>query len=199
MPRGFTDQEMDIIREKLMQAGQDCLEKFGIRKTNVEDLTRAAGISKGAFYKFYDSKEALFLEVLERFEETYRVEIIKRMDQYTGLSPREQVHSLLRDAFTQYWQNPLFSILNPQEYEVLVRKLPPERVAAHLESDDDFVGELVNLWQARGLPVRDDAPQISALVKSLFYVSLHAEEIGSAFPAAFETLINLVADYLVEN
>jgi AcrR family transcriptional regulator len=37
----------------LLRQGSTFLTTYGIRKTNVEDLTRAAGISKGAFYLFY--------------------------------------------------------------------------------------------------------------------------------------------------
>lgn len=37
----------------------------GMRQTTVDQLVEAAGISKGAFYKFYSSKEMLFLDLLE--------------------------------------------------------------------------------------------------------------------------------------
>ncbi len=198
MPRGFTTYEIEIIREKLMDAGRVCLEKYGIRKTNVEDLTQAAGISKGAFYKFFDSKEALLFEVLERFEDEYRIELKKRMDDYRNSPAKEQVRSLLSESFKLYWQDPLFQFLNPQEYELLLRKLPQDVVENHMASDDVFVSELVSMWKQRGIQIHKDAMHVSALIKSLFYTSLHAEEIGPAFPTAFETLIDLVADHLVE-
>jgi AcrR family transcriptional regulator len=198
MPRGFTPQEMELIRKKLLDAGRVCLEKYGVRKTNVEDLTRAAGISKGAFYKFFDSKEALLFEVLERFEDEYRIELKKRMDNFQGNTAKEQVRSLISESFKLYWQDPLFQFLNPQEYEVLLRKLPQDVVEEHMASDDVFVSELVTMWNQRGIHIHKDTYHVSALIKSLFYTSLHAEEIGPAFPPAFETLIDLVADHLVE-
>lgn len=197
MPRGFTPQEREVILEKLMDAGRFCIEKFGIRKTTVEDLTRDAGISKGAFYKFFDSKEELLFQVLERFEAIYRLEIKHRMKSYNDLPHKEQVRRLLSDSFSLYWKHPMFRFLNPEEYEVLFRKLPPEIVKEHLESDDVFVAELIELWEENGMRINGDAKSVSALVKSLFYTSLHAEEIGTGFPAAFETLINLVSDHLV--
>jgi AcrR family transcriptional regulator len=51
---------------------ESCLRIYGIRKTNVEELTEAAGISKGAFYSFYPSKEELFMDILEEIEEEVR-------------------------------------------------------------------------------------------------------------------------------
>ena len=42
-----------------------CAVTLGMKKTSVEQLTKAVGIAKGSFYKFYESKEMLFFAVLE--------------------------------------------------------------------------------------------------------------------------------------
>lgn len=64
MPKGFTEQEKDNIRVKLINGCKDNWEKYGYKKSNIEDLCSKAGISKGAFYIFFESKEHLFLETL---------------------------------------------------------------------------------------------------------------------------------------
>src|SRR5437762_14151525 len=66
MPKGFSEREREIIREKLLAKGKEYFGAHGVKKTNVEDLARAAGISKGAFYAFYDSKEELYFDILGR-------------------------------------------------------------------------------------------------------------------------------------
>ena len=71
MPRGFSEREKEGIRDSLLDKGRAFLTTYGVKKTNVEDLTGAAGISKGAFYLFFVSKEELFFEVLGRFEDEY--------------------------------------------------------------------------------------------------------------------------------
>ena len=64
MPRAFTDVEKETIRERLMQAGRDCFTRYGLKKTTIEDLTRPAGIAKASFYLFFDSKEALYVQIM---------------------------------------------------------------------------------------------------------------------------------------
>lgn len=64
MPRAFTDVERERIRERLLAAGRELFSRYGLRKTTVEELARAAGIAKGTFYLFFPSKEALYAEVL---------------------------------------------------------------------------------------------------------------------------------------
>ena len=49
---------------KLKEA-RHCAVALGMKKTSVEQLTKAVGIAKGSFYKFYESKEVLFFAVLE--------------------------------------------------------------------------------------------------------------------------------------
>ena len=70
----FSEEENRNIREALFAEAKARAMTVGTRKTSVEELTNAVGISKGSFYKFYDSKELLFFVVLESIHtELYRV------------------------------------------------------------------------------------------------------------------------------
>jgi len=64
MPRAFTAVEKETIRERLIQAGRDCFTRYGLKKTTIEDLTGPAGIAKASFYLFFDSKEALYVQIM---------------------------------------------------------------------------------------------------------------------------------------
>jgi AcrR family transcriptional regulator len=57
VPRAFTTAESDRIRAQLMAAGRESFARHGLRGTSVDQLARAAAISKGAFYRFFASKE----------------------------------------------------------------------------------------------------------------------------------------------
>jgi AcrR family transcriptional regulator len=62
MAKAFSEQEREIINEKLIAACEECWNLYGYQKTNIRDLCSKAGISSGAFYLFYKSKELLFVE-----------------------------------------------------------------------------------------------------------------------------------------
>ena len=61
----FTDNQNETIRRDLIREARRCGVSIGMRKTSVEQLADAVGISKGSFYKFFPSKELLFFAVLE--------------------------------------------------------------------------------------------------------------------------------------
>lgn len=60
----FSDEEREWIRQKLLTEARHHFETAGLRKTSVEDLTKAAGIAQGSFYMFFGSKEELYYELI---------------------------------------------------------------------------------------------------------------------------------------
>jgi len=66
MPVAFTPEKQQFIRQSLRDTALLLVKEMPVRNIKVEELTRAVGISKGAFYKFYPSKEALFYDLLRQ-------------------------------------------------------------------------------------------------------------------------------------
>jgi TetR/AcrR family transcriptional regulator, transcriptional repressor for nem operon len=54
-------------REDIVQAGLKCLIEKGFNAVGVQDITDAAGVPKGSFYNHFESKEALGVEIVERY------------------------------------------------------------------------------------------------------------------------------------
>jgi TetR/AcrR family transcriptional regulator, transcriptional repressor for nem operon len=54
-------------REQIVQAGLKCLVEKGFNAVGVQDITDAAGVPKGSFYNHFASKEALGVEIVERY------------------------------------------------------------------------------------------------------------------------------------
>ena len=64
----FTEEQRSAIRQKLFESAQRHALSDGVQRTSLDTLTSEAGISKSSFYKFYESKELLFLEVASHWE-----------------------------------------------------------------------------------------------------------------------------------
>lgn len=52
-------------RERLVAAAEEQFRRFGYRRTTVDDITRRAGTGKGSLYLHFDSKESVYLAVIE--------------------------------------------------------------------------------------------------------------------------------------
>jgi TetR/AcrR family transcriptional repressor of nem operon len=57
------------VKEQIVTTSLNLLLAKGFNATSVQDITDAAGVPKGSFYNHFASKEALGLEVLQRYGE----------------------------------------------------------------------------------------------------------------------------------
>jgi len=52
-------------REKILKAGEELFSRKGYEATSVNDICEKAGVSKGAFFHYFPTKEHFFLEILD--------------------------------------------------------------------------------------------------------------------------------------
>jgi len=198
MPKAFTEHEKENIRAQMREKGAKLFEKHGLKKTSVDELAAAAGISKGAFYLFFKSKEELFLEILEELERNFRAGIFN-----LASSPKKNTRlllaSLLNNALLTWDEFPLLKNLSLADFDYLIRKLPPDRIQKHINQDDDFVNDFLERIKSEGIVVKAPPSVISNLMKSLFFVSLHRDDLGSKdYVETMKVLTNLIARYIIE-
>src|SRR5688500_10796091 len=63
---------MTDTREKLVDAAVGLMLERGYEATGVEDICKAAKVTKGSFFHYFDSKEALGKAAVERFYSTMK-------------------------------------------------------------------------------------------------------------------------------
>lgn len=195
MPKAFSEQEKQTIQARLLEEGRKQFATFGLTKTRVEELATGAGISKGAFYNFYASKEALFMDVVEAAEKDFQQEVLTTLAQ-PGPSPHARLYAVLHKAFTLWKTIPILRIFTQADYAILARRIPPETFQAHLQSDSHFIEELIVRGQQVGIPIQVQPEQLDGLLHTLFFASLHEDDFGEgALTEAIEILLHLTVAF----
>ena len=174
MPRAFTPDEALGIRARLTQAGRATFAQRGLRGTTVDDLARAAGISKGAFYRFFDSKESLLLALLDEDELAMHAQI----EAAIRAEPENGIDVLVDSALDAVRINPLLAVLMSPEALRLLDSRPPQEQAALLERDVRLVDRVLAVLAESGLTVGIPRPALLGLLRSLVFVGLHRNEVG---------------------
>ena len=197
MPKGFTESEKNLIGERLLEQGYRQFSAYGLKKTSVEELAAASGISKGAFYLFYESKEALFMDVIEQAEKRFRLELLEAID-LPGLSSRARLLRVFQKAFDLLKTTPILKFFTGSDYDLLFRRVPAEKFQQHLASDEVFIGELLDRCRKSGIPIRAQVEEISGLLYALVLTVLHEDDFGPGnFKGTVDTLMELMAAYCV--
>lgn len=132
MARGFTEREKENIKRSLQEACKQSWTQYGYKKTSVDELCKQVGISKGAFYLFFESKEALFCEVLcsiqEQIRDTAFKTIEKQKDKYG-------VAEALKLIYREYDKNNFLYHSDSMDFTILMNKLSEEQAKKIEESN----------------------------------------------------------------
>lgn len=189
MPKSYSEQEREYIRNRLKEEAAKCLAKYGVRRTTVDEIVRRANIPKGTFYLFYKSKELLLFEVIQEQHEVINRELYQAISDMAGAGlSAEKLTDMIFEFYKMTENMLLLKLLDAGEVELLVRKLPRETVEAHLQDDTDTIEKMLAL-----LPVKKDIDikVISAAFHAIYYATLHKAEIGEeSYDEALRALIH---------
>ena len=181
----FTEQKNEMIRKDLLDEALHCAVTIGMRKTSVEQLTEAAGIAKGSFYKFFPSKELLFFAVLENIHtETYAV-AEKALQDNAELPPTELATKTILTA-CKYLSDTKAMTFIENDAEYLLRRIPADIKAAHYHDDEVHIRQIL---EASGLAPKGGMELAAATIRGLILTVSHQSEIGALYPQVLETLV----------
>lgn len=54
------------VRDRLLDATEGCLARYGASKTSMEDVAKTAGLSRATVYRYFENRDALLLGVASR-------------------------------------------------------------------------------------------------------------------------------------
>lgn len=147
-PRSLTEQEKNIHAEKLLAKGRELLAAYGVRKTSVEDIAKAAGIAKGSFYQYFDSKEAFLFELIVQFHNEWFSTAEKVITAPSAVPLRERI----REYIWQSFHSPEFLFIFKYHEEITellehVQSLSPKKVDALMALEHNTYAKLLELCQ----------------------------------------------------
>ena len=181
----FTEEQNETIRRDLIREARCCGVTVGMRKTSVEQLTEAVGISKGSFYKFFDSKELLFFAVLEDIHTECFAAAQKSLQENAAIDPASRTAAAILAACRWLSETKAFVFIE-NDAEFLLHRLPEEVKTAHYHDDETHIRQLpekYDLVPSRGISLA------AATVRGLILTVSHKEQIGELYPQVLETLV----------
>lgn len=195
MPKSYSEQEREYIRKRLKEEAADCLARYGVRRTTVDELVRRVHIPKGTFYLFYPSKELLLFEVIQEQQEIINRALYQAISDLAGT---ELSADRLTDAIFAFYKMAedmlILKLLDAGEVELLVRKLPREVVEGHLQSDTDTIENMLALL---GVDKETDIGAVSAAFHAIYFATLHKAQIGERYDEALRALIRGIVLQLI--
>jgi AcrR family transcriptional regulator len=176
MGKAFTEEEKKIIYVKLIEAGSVSIAKYGFKKTSIDDIAKKVGISKGAFYKFFPSKEVFFFKLMEVLESEVKNELSTVFPKDRNNFKEDIVNSIY-EFINDKKVTEIINILNCGELDYIMRGLPKEEIEKHLHKDREdiviFLEPVKDMIDFSGL----DIEYIMGMIRSIFFSLIHKKQI----------------------
>lgn len=77
-PPSLQVRKRQVVRAALSAAAEELFLSRGFEKTTVEQIARAAGVSRRTFFRYFESKEEVMVERSNRFDELLLAELAAR-------------------------------------------------------------------------------------------------------------------------
>jgi AcrR family transcriptional regulator len=190
---GFDDHEREAIREQLVETGREHLLDYGPEKTTVADVTEPVGIAKSTFYRFFDSKAELYLEIFVRD----RDEFLDRLDdELDGVEDAETgVKRLFETYLTWVEESPLLRVLlDRSDPQSAFGGVPEETMQRHQQEGVAEMVSYLRAYQQAG-DLRDVDPEaVLGVMGAAALMVLHREQFESYDEGMYDAVRDLLVD-----
>lgn len=194
MAQPFSPEQRDAIRARLLESARQHIVSDGVKKTSLDMLTSDAGISKSSFYKFYDSKEQLFLTIAAEWESQVISCVQKALENAAGQSDQERAAAMVCSAFETIHQLGICRFLS-EDLSDLVKLIPESDAKIHYLSSAHGIFDMLHQSQIH-FSAPDEA--VLACIQILYLSILHIDQIGlSFFPALRMLVVGACAELVV--
>ena len=175
-----------------MEACKQSWTQYGYKKTSVDDLCKQVGISKGAFYLFFESKEALFCEVLCFVQEQICNAALEVIEKY---KEKHGVAEALKLIYREYDKNNFLYHSDSTDFTILMNKLSEEQAKKIEESN--YMSQRLFLSQPY-LKFKVDADLAMSVIYSLIMNIKNKDILPRDHMETFDFMVDHLIDSLYE-
>lgn len=190
MPR-FGEQEKVRIKQCLLEEGERLFTTYGLKKVTIDDIVKSVNIAKASFYKFYEGKEYLFLDIAQH-EQKEIFEVLEGVLIENNTKPdRERVKQVFFTMSGLVRNYPLLTNIDKETVEIIARKVSPQRLQEYSMQGFDAVKTM----EKHGIEFRYNTQVVSQLFQALYqsWISLQGQPIEVQ-----EQAINIMLEGIIQ-
>lgn len=188
--------ETEGRRRDILAAAETLFSKHGYFKTNMADIAEAAQFALGTVYRFFKSKEDIYISLVEAKIEAFVAVMTTRVA--AAATPTQKIEALIRTKLEYFERNRDFFRIYVAEwagFEWTVKSALGERVWKRYQEQIDLAAELIREGIRTGEFRKMDPPEaayaLHGMLNSTIYLwILNAKPSGSLVTKS-ETLLAL--------
>ena len=190
MPR-FSEQGKERIQQCLLDEGERLFTTYGLKKVTIDDIVKAVKIAKASFYRFYEGKEYLFLDIAQRKQKEIfeRLEnVLKESEAKTDRERVKMVFFVMSELMGKY---PILINIDGETVEAIARKVSVQRLVEYRAQGFDAVKAM----EEHGIRFCYDTKVVSQVFHTLYqaWISLQGQPVEMQ-----KQVIDIMLDGIIE-
>lgn len=174
MPR-FSEQEKQNIQQALLTEGERLFTSYGLKKVTIDDIVKAVNIAKATFYRFYEGKEYLFLDIAQRQQHEIFEILNDVLIKNESMSDLDRVKNIFFEMSRLMPQYPMLTGIDEETALLVARKVSPQRIEEYQRQGFDAVKTI----EDHGIQFKYESEVVSKLFHLLYesWVKLQKEPV----------------------
>jgi AcrR family transcriptional regulator len=163
MPKMILEYKKAVI-SKIIQTALEIFSKNGYRGTTMDDIATKLGVSKGALYSYFKSKDDILKEIFQSNHQILRETLCQSVDGQDYLQAMEKAYELMTENYHEFVHTS-FELFALASHDKNIRNI----IREDHEKDVEVISELLQNLKEKGKIRTDVDPHIMArLVDALF-------------------------------
>ncbi len=197
MARGvkvFTTEDKIKIKRNLIDICKELWVTQGYKETSIKELASRAGISTGAFYSLYSSKEDLFFETLSELQTMVNKNFI---DAISLNSTKRGFLIAVNELYFEYESKPFLYNTKTPDFLALYKKFSEEKIKTLESYNADLFRKSI---QKANLKLKVDEDIAFSVFSLLFSTIASKGDLSSScdYHVAFQFILKKVVDDIFE-
>ncbi|WP_026506086.1 TetR/AcrR family transcriptional regulator [Butyrivibrio sp. NC3005] len=200
MGKAFTEEEKIEIKERIDKAALEAFRRNGVKEVAIRDIANAAGISVGAFYHFYDNKEAVLKELIGR-RAREKNEIL--MNKLAAMDPdsikdvKEFVVECVIEQMNILKPNKAFNNTISDSLKLMIQ-FEESKNEALIRTYMQLISFFEDYFQKAGRPIKFNRSKLGAAVNGGMILFMNMDIIGDGFDEVFRLYVTkCVEEYVI--
>lgn len=194
MAIAYSDHEMETVAKQLKATASKFASTLGMRKTSVDQIVAEVGVSKSIFYKLYETKEHLFLDIVEDWHTEMMAQALSIIHSRTDVPMKERLTLCLLEMVKYVEDHSMIAFLR-DDMPYMFRKIP-HAMEEHYHGDEVHIQQIM---EATGLQFNVPNSLVVAVVHTLVWSVSIREAVGAESQGALELLTRAAIEYAVRD
>ncbi|GGP08426.1 TetR/AcrR family transcriptional regulator [Oceanobacillus neutriphilus] len=156
-----------LTKKKIADAAKHLFIQKGYTATSIENISDATGVSKGNIYYHFESKEGLFIYVLDEWEKEWMEQWEEQKKQYS--STTEQLHGIAKHFVINDYNHPLTNVadefFNHENSNTLIQNQLYKTINTRISYSQELLSEGISSGEFK----TDDSLLLAKIFDTLLY------------------------------